>query len=148
MVEYQLPKTTLTLNFKDTIFDGAEVKLKTEVSMQFLLNMQKATTSDDTEEVIAAFWEFGDKVLIEWNIHDADGIPIPATGQGILEVEALGFVQKLVSEWAEAVVQPPAPLPPRSSDGTTGEQIPTTSETAEMIGSPAELNLSDFSKQN
>ncbi len=144
---YQLPVTTITLNFTNTIFDGAEVKLKGDVSTGFVIRMESLAKSGNVEQGSIGMTEFGDKVLIEWNLHDEYEKPIPATGQGMLDISAK-FAGEILHQWVEAVTQPSAPLSPRSSVGTTGEPTPTMSEVAEMIGSPAELNLSDFSKQS
>lgn len=143
MVKYQLPSTTLTLDFKDTAFDGAEVKCRTDVSMGFLLRMQRMANSTNDEDAEKSLTEFGDKILIEWNLED-EHIDIPANGTGMLQITA-SFAQALMSLWAEEVAQPSAPLSPKSSNGITSQTSP---EIESMMESPDDLSLGDLSRHN
>lgn len=65
---------------------------------------------------------FGREILIEWNLDDADGNPVPATADGMTSIpQALAI--SLYWLWIEALVGVPSPLGDESSDGA-GVSIP------------------------
>ncbi|HEV8653263.1 MAG TPA: hypothetical protein VG276_28690 [Actinomycetes bacterium] len=54
--------------------------------------------------------------LVEWNVEDEAGQPVPATFEGLASQDA-DFVLVIVRAWAEAISGVPAPLGPPSPDG-------------------------------
>jgi len=56
--------------------------------------------------------------LMEWNLEDASGGPVPATGDGMLQIP-LSLAMLIVQHWIEAVSAVPAPLPETSGDLST-----------------------------
>lgn len=61
------------------------------------------------------FREFA-RYLVEWNLEDGDGDPVPATYDGIA-AQDLDFVIDLVSTWIDAVASVDTPLPQNSNGG-------------------------------
>lgn len=64
--------------------------------------------SDDDVTVIEALREFGDRVLVGWNLEDADGLPVPPTGEALVEHDS-GLMMRVFSGWAEAIQSSPLP---------------------------------------
>ena len=75
------------------------------IPMAFAFEMQARMQSRDADTVQNAFREFGERVLIEWNLEGEAG-PIPATGEGILQADQ-GVVGAMIKGWAEATKEPP-----------------------------------------
>lgn len=45
--------------------------------------------------------EFGDMALVEWNVEDKHGEPVPATGEGLL-TQSFTFIAFILKQWVEA----------------------------------------------
>ena len=58
---------------------------------------------------------FGGDVLMDWNLEDDAGQPIPANGEGMLEIP-LSLAMLVVQHWVEAVSGVSSPLPETSGD--------------------------------
>jgi len=56
--------------------------------------------------------------LMEWNLEDASGEPVPANGAGMLQIP-LSLAMLIVQHWIEAVSAVPAPLSETSGDLST-----------------------------
>lgn len=96
---------------------------------EYLHLMSLTDTGDNTEgnsELIRQLEEFGAS-LIEWNLEDEDGKPIPCTRDGLFSIDNdLAFA--LASEWmAKLGGKTDAPLPQSSPSGEPSlvESVPT-----------------------
>ena len=135
---YRAPQKTALIIFEGTEYDGLEVRCKMGISMdgylEFLGLQQGAAAAKEAQgdatkalEAIQlaerAFRLFGDKVLLEWNVEDEKGQPVPATGMGMMGVDA-EFAMVVLNHWLEAVGKPPAPLSAGSSNGSMSVASP------------------------
>ena len=64
---------------------------------------------------------FGDEVLIDWNLDDSAGRPLPATADGMRSIP-LDLAFDLLNRWLEALTEVPAPLGAESNSGNTSEE--------------------------
>lgn len=112
---FQLPARTVVFKFENTDYEGAEVKARLDVPLSMFLQIQDAI---DSEKALDVFTPFGDMVLESWNIVDRNEEPIPADGKGMLEI-TVPFATLLMSEWAKAVGELPAPLERKSEKVST-----------------------------
>lgn len=88
---------------------GAEVSVCIGVPLSALMEYDAATG-----------WSEGWSVFMRyakptWNLEDAAG-PIPVDEDSINRV-SFPVIRAVMNEWRKAAVNPPAPLPPPSSDG-------------------------------
>ena len=112
---FRLPERTAKINFEGTDYDGAEIQLRLSVSFAQFIALRESAQGDDQESMARLF---GQNVLMDWNLEDADGKPIPADGDGMLAIP-LELTNLIVQHWVEAVSGVPAPLEPQSSDFST-----------------------------
>jgi hypothetical protein len=100
------PDKTARVTFEGTDYDGAEIGVLLSVSFAQFIALREAAQGEDQEGMARLF---GDNVLMEWNLEDRDGEPIPANGDGMLAIP-LALTNLLVQHWVEAVAAVPAPL--------------------------------------
>lgn len=90
--------------------DGAEVTVRIGVPLSALMEWDEA---EDLAGEWAVFLRVAEPV---WNLEDADGaIPVE---QDSLRRLPVSVTRAIMRGWRTAAVQPPAPLPRPSSDGT------------------------------
>jgi hypothetical protein len=106
------------LDFADTDAAGAIVKVRS-CSIGTLRGIE--TVDDEIRE-------FADHV-VEWNLEDSEGVPIPTTFDGMLMLEE-PFKNLLIREWMKATRGISRPFDHRSDDG---EPSPTGDEPAPSI---------------
>ena len=118
---FRLPEKTAHVTFEGTDYDGAEIQLRLSVSFAQFIALRESAQGEDQEGMARLF---GQNVLMDWNLEDDDGEPIPADGDGMLAIP-LELTNLIVQHWVEAVSGVPAPLEPRSSDFSTLEAAST-----------------------
>ena len=152
---YRPKRTTYKLNFSETEHAGLEV-LARATSVDGLLGfidlgasldgldgrLRAATESGDAEQLAALKKKIRDtfepfaRVLVEWNVEDDDGTPVPATLDGLLSQE-LPFVGQIIEAYVGAIATAPPPLSPASSGGETSlEELPPGLASASKSLSP------------
>ena len=67
-------------------YEGVEIRAKLDVSLRTFLDLQKLGSDSTPEETADIFKTFGETIIKEWNILDEDHSPVPATGEGFLEL--------------------------------------------------------------
>ena len=112
---FRIPAQTAHITFSGTDYDGAEIWVRLNVSFAHYIELRKAAEGDD-HALMAKL--FGAECLIEWNLEDDHGDPVPATGDGMLQIP-LSLAMLIVQHWIEAVADVPAPLAPPSGDLNT-----------------------------
>jgi len=112
---FRIPDQTAHITFSGTDYDGAEIWVKLNVSFAHYIALREAAEGDDQARMAELF---GGEVLMEWNLEDASGGPVPATGDGMLQIP-LSLAMLIVQHWIEAVSAVPAPLPETSGDLST-----------------------------
>ncbi len=111
-------KRTFTLDFTDTDWEGAIVKLG-PLSIGELRKMLAGSFDDEVEITVAH--------LIEWDL-EYEGTPIPVTMEGFLMLEEPAR-DLIVKEWLRATRGVTAPLDRRSKDTRQSEVPLMTMET-------------------
>lgn len=127
---FEEPARTYRLVFEDPDFAGAEVVCRRRVPMRVYLQMAAAEGKRDSAAVQAALHLFGDQVLESWNVLH-DGQPLPADGEGMLDISP-EFSMLILASWLAAVAEVPSPLGPASSDGGTSGKATTLTATASI----------------
>ena len=122
---FRLPERTAKINFQGTDYDGAEIQLRLSVSFAQFIALRESAQGEDQEGMARLF---GETVLMDWNLEDADGEPIPSDGDGMLAIP-LELTNLIVQHWVEAVSGVPAPLEPPSGDLSTLAAASTVMET-------------------
>ena len=122
---FRIPEKTALITFEDTDYDGAEIQLRLSVSFAQFIALREAAQGEDQEGMARLF---GENVLMEWNLEDDAGQPIPANGDGMLAIP-LELTNLVVQHWVEAVAGVPAPLAGTSGDLNTLAAASTAMET-------------------
>ena len=112
---FRIPEKTALITFEDTDYDGAEIQLRLSVSFAQFIALREAAQGEDQEGMARLF---GENVLMEWNLEDDDGKPIPANGDGMLAIP-MALTNLVVQHWVEAVSGVSAPLEQPSGDIST-----------------------------
>ena len=118
---FRFPVKTALLKF-DGDFDGAEVRVRLNVPLQVYLDVQDAAANltaardggagGSLRELYGPFAA----VIVDWNLEDGGGEPIPATAAGMLQVPPQ-FLALIIQAWGRASVEVPVPLPEPSGAG-------------------------------
>ena len=112
---FRLPEKTARITFEGTDYDGAEIQLRLSVSFAKFIALRESAQGEDQEGMARLF---GQNVLMDWNLEDDAGQPIPADGDGMLAIP-LELTNLIVQHWIEAVSVVPAPLSETSGDLST-----------------------------
>ena len=134
MAGYRRKSTILRLHFDDPEYNGLVVKVKSAPIGQLLGLTALAGTDpqnfnpDDLAKVNGMFEVFANR-LVEWNLEDESGQPVPATLEGIHSQDGV-FVLTIVLTWISAVVGVASPLGPSSSNGQPSPGLSIPMETS------------------
>ena len=123
---FRIPDKIAVITFEGTDYDGAEIRAKLNVNFKYFSEIQAAISEDSTNGLRVAEL-FGDHALIDWNLEDDDGNPVPANAEGMTMIP-VELVNLMVGHWAEAVSDIPDPLEKISSDISTLAQLSTAME--------------------
>ena len=118
---FRLPEKTARITFEGTDYDGAEIRVLLSVTFGKFIALRESAQGED-QELMARL--FGENVLMDWNLEDDAGQPIPANGEGMLEIP-LSLAMLVVQHWVEAVSGVSSPLPEESEDINTLEAAST-----------------------
>lgn len=99
---YRLPKRTVRLLFEGD-YEGAEVVCSLSMSFEAFRSLQ---SDGDDDDALTLNRQFGDEVLESWNLHDDEGKPIPADGEGFVS-QPVDFLNLIVLKWGEALAASP-----------------------------------------
>ena len=132
---YVRKRRNYRLLFEDPEFEGLEVVAKSASVADYRRIAELATrefgntpSAEDLVEMDNLYRAFAE-VLVEWNLEEEDGTPVPATLEAVLQQD-LPFVQRIVLAWMEAVAGIAAPLPTPSADS---ERFPEESLPMEVL---------------
>lgn len=119
---YRRERKVYQLRFADEDMAGLVVRARSVPLGQFMDLTAMAggagdgkVSADDIKGVIGLFAGFAE-ALIDWNIEDEDGTPVPATLEGVRSQDA-DFMLAVVMAWLEAIGDVSAPLGRTSSGG-------------------------------
>jgi len=122
---FRLPERTARITFEGTDYDGAEIRVRLSVSFAQFIALRESAQGEDQERMARLF---GETVLMDWNLEDAEGKPISADGDGMLAIP-LELTNLIVQHWVEEVAGVPAPLSETSGDISTLAAASTAMET-------------------
>jgi len=103
---FRIPERTALINFQGTDYDGAEIRVRLSVTFAQFIALRESAQGEDQEGMARLF---GETVLMDWNLEDADGKLIPADGDGMLAIP-LELTNLVVQHWVEEVAGVPSPL--------------------------------------
>lgn len=119
---YRPQRKVYRLTFEDEDMRGLVVRMRT-TSLGNLLSVMGLLSIDTSGDLdlkdlakLAELFETFAAALVEWNVEDEQGQPVPATLEGVKTQDA-DFVMVICRAWAEAISGVPAPLGPPSPDG-------------------------------
>jgi len=100
---FRVARREAYLTFPDTSeYFGAEIYAKLDVNVAMFLEFQGINDGASADELRSAFVLFGDSVVIEWNLEDDDGEPLPPTGAGFMTLPP-AFCTAVIGAWADSV---------------------------------------------
>ncbi len=125
MTGVRLPETHLELEFDaDTKFPGIIVTLSLDVPADIFFDMMEHDDEDlpdlpdeatkaekrthnravakRAKEQRELYTRFGDVALVEWNLIDRHGVPVPANGSGLMS-QPFQFIGGVIAKWSEAI---------------------------------------------
>lgn len=123
---YRRPAKVYKLVFADEEMAGLEVRARSVPLGGFLdlLKLAKARGGKlDPAQVdnIGKLFEAFSKALVSWNLEDDEGVPVPATLDG-LHSQDIDFVFSIILAWMDAIAGVPAPLERTSPGGVPSEE--------------------------
>ena len=122
---FRLPERTARITFEGTDYDGAEIRVRLSVSFAQFIALRESAQGEDQEGMARLF---GETVLMDWNLEDAEGEPLLADGDGMMMIP-LELASLVVQHWVEEVAGVPAPLSETSGDIDTLAAASTAMET-------------------
>lgn len=126
-------KTTYKLTFADPEYadpvtgDALVVKTSSVDLGQYMDILELIDRPMTRENITALFGQFAE-FLVEWNVEDDDGEPVPTTVAGLMSLD-LPFVQMIIEAWRDEMERVATPLGPSSSGGGQSEAVSIPMET-------------------
>lgn len=117
---YRPERKIYRLSFED--HPGLEVRAKSVPLGEFLSISELAgvngrdVTRQDTAKVAELFSGFAG-ALVDWNLEDDGGTPVPATLEGLYSQD-FDFALEIIVGWMESIAGVPGPLDKPSSSGS------------------------------
>lgn len=116
-------KKIYNLRFADE-YDGLVVRANSATVEEFLA-MQALVSSDDVENAVEATEDLLKRFagfLVEWNVEQDDGTPVPATYEGVKKQD-FAFINMIIWAWMEALASVDNPLNRGSSAGDNSLEL-------------------------
>ncbi len=128
---YQVPEVPLVLDFTGGTYEGAEVRLRGDLPLRMLFHLERLGEEGKIKELIT---ELGENVLMDWNLEDKDGVPIPATADGLMS-QSTTFGMVILEKWTGALKTGDkkaghSPLGGTSPNGDTSAALSPVTESA------------------
>ena len=112
---FVVPVRTAEITFEGTDYDGAVIECLLDVSLDWFFEIQRAIDDSEENEKMTMAW--ADRCLIEWNLTEPDGTPIPCDQRHFMAQPA-AFTTTIMNEWQKAAAAPASPLSPISRNGS------------------------------
>lgn len=109
-------RVTLSDEFEGTEIEGAEIVCVGRYRLGRILPFARMTESGDLADAETALRQFGDEVLVEWNLTDETGADLAATADGFLSLP-MDLCLLIVNAWFARVTAVAAPLGQPSRNG-------------------------------
>lgn len=107
-------KKTVAVEITEGDYAGARATCAGDLSLGAYFAFTKGGAA--AEEGGHILERFGREILLDWNIDDKDGNPLPANEEGLLAIP-LELASALLKGWNEAMSGVPSPLDDESGDG-------------------------------
>jgi hypothetical protein len=114
---YKRGSKVYELDFEGTDLDGLHVKAKSMSLGAFADLMAIFDEGGLTRENLDAIFDGFSNVLLEWDVEDEEGNPVPATRDGLYSLD-LPEAQAIIEAWRDAVTGVSRPLEQPSDDGS------------------------------
>tara|TARA_R100000808_G_scaffold6135_4_gene18410 strand:+ start:3743 stop:4096 length:354 start_codon:yes stop_codon:yes gene_type:complete len=85
---------------EDHMFAGAEIRARLDVDIQTFLQFQTMTEASNAKEMADVFKQFGEEIVLEWNLHDEDAKAVPPTADGFMSLPP-SICTAIIGAWAE-----------------------------------------------
>lgn len=119
---YQRKRKTYSLTFEGTDYDGLTVRIRGASVEQYARALRLQNVAEENEDSIRELLGLFAEALIDWNLEDEQGAPVPTTLQAVLD-EDLEMVLAMVSGWLGAIGGVPAPLEQSSPGGGPSPEV-------------------------
>ena len=120
---FKVPDKTAMVRFEGTDYDGAEIVLRLNVSLEHYLDLRQMSEAGDQAGMANLF---GDHMLSSWNLEDENGL-IEASGKGMMDLP-MEFATLIIGQWVDTVANVPAPLDQPSADLSMLAEVSTAME--------------------
>lgn len=142
---YRRKGTVFKLIFEDPEMEGLIVKARNPsmgdmfevMNFRNLSGINRKNISSEDMIRIREMFEFFGKFIVEWNLEDEQGNPVPCDVQGLLSQD-LAFVFPIITTWLGALQGIDNPLKEKSNGGLPLEvgEIPTETLLGNLVSSP------------
>lgn len=129
---YRPKKKIYTLAFEGEEYEGLEVKIRGLNTGQ-VMDID-AARADGGDSAIVAMLQLMAEQLVEWNVEDDEGQPVPTTFEGVRSLDP-DFNWAIIDAWQTAAAGVKAPL---DSDSTSTELSLVASIPTETLSLPPE----------
>ena len=129
---YRPKKKIYTLAFEGEEYEGLEVKIRGLNTGQ-VMDIDSAR-ADGGDSAIVAMLQLMAEQLVEWNVEDDEGQPVPTTFEGVRSLD-IEFNWAIIDAWQTAAAGVKAPL---DSDSTSTELSLVASIPTETLSLPPE----------
>ncbi|BBC35294.1 hypothetical protein SGFS_065880 [Streptomyces graminofaciens] len=129
---YKPRRKIYTLAFEGEEYEGLEVKIRGLNTGQ-VMDID-AARADGGDSAIVAMLQLMAEQLVEWNVEDDEGQPVPTTFEGVRSLD-IDFNWAVIDAWQNAAAGVPAPL---ESGSTSGEPSLVASIPTETLSLPPE----------
>ena len=129
---FKIPRKTARLVFEGEEFEGCEIIAALDITFAASEHMDELLAAKDSKGHLAFFAE---NVIISWNLEDAEGKPIPISGEALLQFPSW-FALLIINGWKQAidqVVGVSAPLVEPSPNGQPSEAPPEMTEASSSV---------------
>ena len=129
---YRPKQKIYTLEFEDPEFEGLEVRIRGLNTGQ-VMDIDAARASGSEAAIVTMLKLMADR-LVDWNVEDDDGKPVPTTFEGVRSLD-VDFNWAVIDAWQNAAAGVKAPL---DEPSTSGEPSLVASIPTETLSLPLE----------
>lgn len=121
----RLPDPTILIEIEGGDYDGTQIRARKRVPLKEVFRYRRAIRSGETDDEGAPVYneatarEWADTYLIDWNLDDAEGRPIPVSGDAFVSELPADLTDIIMEQWFNLLTGPDPNLPAPSSDGDT-----------------------------
>lgn len=127
MAGFTVPRDIYKLEFDGEQYAGIVVRVRaasfgTLLHIDDLFQPKEKTEYADTRSAVDELHEAFVAHLVDWNLEEEDGTPVPTTVEGLRSQQG-SFTNAIITAWRTTPVEVPAPLGQRSNAGEQLEEL-------------------------